>query len=183
MTSAGRPNPTMRPTRLTTLVLVVMLAALVAWRLTDLYYGSIPALTWFPSVTVLVLAVAELVLARNTSARILRKPGTTPVEPLLVARFVALAKASGLLGALYAGLHLGCGVWVFQQRELLAQARHDVPPAALGVVAGAVLVMAALLLEHACRVPKPPEDKTGAVQSSPGEGHTREGDDQRGNDR
>ncbi len=156
------PQPTLRPTRITTLVLVTLVVAFLAWWLTDVYYGDLPPLTWFPSLTVAAIALLECAAAVNTKARLDRKPGTEPVQPLVVARFVALAKASALLGAVYVGGHAGFAVWVYGHSALIDQAKRDTPVAIIGVCAGVLLAVAALWLEHACRVPKPPRDDTGA---------------------
>ena len=104
-----------------------------------------------------VLAVAEGLLAQNTGARIQRKPGTPPVEPLAVARYVALAKASSLVGAISAGFSAGLVAWLAMEPT---QAAHDdLRPAVGGLVAALVLVGAALWLERSCRIPERP-DKT-----------------------
>ena len=67
------------------------------------WYFELPALPVLPALTLLALAIVEFVLAQQTRARIERKPGRPPVEPLAVARYVVLAKASSLAGAIFAG--------------------------------------------------------------------------------
>jgi hypothetical protein len=148
------PAPTMTPTRASTLLIAFVVATAVAWVLIGRFYGDIPRLPWLPLVTVILLAVAEGVTARATRNRIERKPGTEPVEPLVVARLAALAKASSLGGALFGGLYAGVFLFVLQQRDRLAAAAGDLPVAGGGVLACGVLVAAALWLEHACRIPE-----------------------------
>lgn len=151
------PAPSMRPTRASTLLLAFVAAAAVAWLLIGRFYGDIPQLPALPLVTLVLLAVAEGVTARATRSRIERRPGTLPVEPLVVARLAALAKASSLGGALFGGLYAGVFLFVVQERDRLAAATHDLPVAGAGVVACGLLVAAALWLERACRIPERPE--------------------------
>jgi hypothetical protein len=150
----------MVPTRPGNLALWALLAGVAGWVLASRFYGDLPRLPWLPALTVAVLAVVEAVTARVTRARIDRRPGTEPVEPLVVARLAALAKASSLTGALLAGGYGGLLIWVFRQRDRLAAASGDVPTAAACVLACGLLVAAALWLENACRVPDRPDDDT-----------------------
>ncbi|NUT33434.1 MAG: DUF3180 domain-containing protein [Hamadaea sp.] len=163
------PRPSLRPTNPSTLVVAGLLAAAVAWFLISEFYGSIPALPWIPAVTLALLALFEFVLANNTRARIARKPGRPPVEPLLVARYVVLAKASSLAGAIFAGFTGGMLVWLLTERARLAAAATDLPPAIGSFLASLALIAAALWLEHACRVPKQPDDKDESDEGRTGE--------------
>ncbi|HEV2087002.1 MAG TPA: DUF3180 domain-containing protein [Cryptosporangiaceae bacterium] len=155
--SPPTPTPRLTPTRPGTLALVALLALLVGWALVKRYYGDLPSLTWFPAMTLVLLAFLETISALSTKARIDRRPDTEPVEPLVVARYAALAKASSLGGAIFGGLYGGVAFYLLTAQHLTA-ANDDLPEAIGGVVAAAVLVAAALWLEHACRVPKPPEE-------------------------
>jgi hypothetical protein len=154
----AEPTPTMHPTRPATLAGAFLGAAVVGWALTNRFYGDIPRLPWLPLVTFLLLAIAEGVTAHATRNRIARRPGTERVDPLVAARLVALAKASSLAGALFGGLYAGLAVYLLDRRDLMAAAARDLPVAAGGLFACAVLVGAALWLEWACRVPPRPGD-------------------------
>lgn len=148
-----------RPTNPSTLIVVALASGAVAWLVISSWYNDLPPLPWVPAVTLFVLALVEAVLARGTSARIARKPGRPPVQPLQVARLVVLAKASSLLGALFGGFFGGLLVWLLIERGRIAAAAKDVPEAIATVVASIALVAAALWLEHSCRVPKRPDDE------------------------
>jgi hypothetical protein len=148
----------MRPTRPSTLVVAFLGAALVAWLLVTRFYGAIPQLPWLPLFTVALLAIAEGVTAQATHRRIARRPGTAPVDPLVVARLAALAKASSLTGALLGGVYGGVTLFLLSQRHQLAAAGHDLPVAIGGLVACAALVGTGLWLEWACRIPRGPMD-------------------------
>jgi len=153
------PKPSLRPTNPATLVVAGLLSAATAWFVISTWYGNMPALPWIPALTLGLLALAELVLANNTRARIARKPGRPPVEALLVARYVVLAKASSLAGSIFAGFTGGLLVWLSMERVRLTAAANDLPPAIGAFATSLMLIAAALWLEYACRVPKQPDDK------------------------
>lgn len=150
-----RTDPSMRPTSISVLVVAALAAAAVAWLLLSALYEDWPPLPWLPVIVIAGLAVLETYLAQNTAARVQRRPGAPRVEPLAVARFAVLAKASSLAGALYAGFSAGVLAWLLL--EPTQAARADVPAAAGGVLSSMALVGAALWLERACRVPEEPD--------------------------
>lgn len=150
------PDPWLRPTNPSTLLVGGLSAAAAGWLLLSFFYGSMPPLPWLPIVTVAVLAVGEAFLAQNTRARIERRPGAPKVDPLAVARYAVLAKASSLAGAIFAGFSAGLLAWL--ALEPTQAATDDVPAAVGGVIASLVLVGAALWLERSCRVPDRPDD-------------------------
>ncbi|MFC7535432.1 DUF3180 domain-containing protein [Actinoplanes sp. GCM10030250] len=150
-----RTDPSLRPTSISVLVVAGLAAAAVGWLVLSFTYTRLPQLPWTPALVLAVLAVAEAMLAQNTSARIQRKPGALPVQPLAVARYVALAKASSLVGAIFAGFSAGLLGWLLL--EPTRAAREDVPATTGGLVAGLALIGAALWLERACRVPEQPD--------------------------
>lgn len=146
----------MRPTSISVLVVAGLAAAAVAWLLLSFFYAQWPPLPWLPLVVLAALAALEAFLAQNTAARVQRKPGAPRVEPLAVARYAVLAKASSLAGALYAGFSVGVLAWLLL--EPTQAARDDTPAAAGGVIVSLALVGAALWLERSCRVPDQPND-------------------------
>jgi hypothetical protein len=146
----------MGPTKASVLLVAGLAAAAAGWVLLSFFYARMPALPWLPTITVAALAVVEGALAQNTRARIERRPGQPRVEPLAVARYAVLAKASSLAGAIFAGFSAGLLAWL--ALEPTRAARDDVPAAIGGVIASLALVGAALWLERSCRVPERPED-------------------------
>jgi hypothetical protein len=145
----------MRPTSASVLVVAALAAAAFGWLLLSAFYERMPALPWPPIIVVAGLAIAEAALAQNTAARIQRRPGAGPVDPLAVARYAVLAKASSLAGALSGGFSAGLLAWLVL--EPTKAARDDVPAAIGGVVAALGLIAAALWLERSCRVPDEPD--------------------------
>ncbi|MFJ8581895.1 DUF3180 domain-containing protein [Micromonospora sp. NPDC093277] len=161
----------MGPTRISTLVVAGLAAAAVAWLLiSSFYYDLAPSLPWLPVVTLAALAVLEGYAAVNTRGKIEGRPGREPLNPLLVARFVVLAKASALAGAIFAGFYAGLTGWLFIERTNAAVG--DRPAGVGGVLASLALVAAALWLERACRVPEQKDDEDrepGDRESRPGQ--------------
>jgi hypothetical protein len=152
---APRSDPSLRPTSISVLVVAGLAAAAVGWLLLSFTYSTLPDLPWSPVVVLAVLAIAEGLLAQNTSARIQRKPGALPPDPLAIARYVALAKASSLVGALSAGFSAGLLGWLAMQPTQAAS--DDVPASAAGLLAALALIGAALWLERSCRIPEQPD--------------------------
>ena len=148
----------MNPTRPAILIALTVGVAMVVWGVLQLAYVSLPPLPWTAVPTLLLLALGEVVTAVNTRARIQRKPGTRPVEPLVVARFVALAKASAYAATVLAGAFGGFVIYLASSLDK-STPRQDFTVSVASAIAALVLVGAALFLEHSCRVPKGPDDE------------------------
>ncbi|WP_018654637.1 DUF3180 domain-containing protein [Actinomadura flavalba] len=148
----------MKPTRPLFLVGLVLVIALVTWVLVQAVYGALPVLPWTAVPTFLLLALGEAFTAFHTLRRIRRKPGTRPVEPLVVARMAALAKASAHAAAVFAGVFGGFVLALTGSLDMTTP-RADFFVSAASGVSALVLVGAALFLEYACRVPHDPEDE------------------------
>jgi hypothetical protein len=165
----------MRPTNPATLVVAGLVMAALSWLGISHFYGDMPfSLPLLPPATFFGLAIVEAVVAPGTKARIDRQKGAPPVDPLVVARYVVLAKASALAGAIFAGLYAGLSVWLLTERGRNAHASADLPAGLAGLVSTLALVAAALWLERSCRVPPPPPDST-----QPGSRDVRDLDERR----
>lgn len=161
-------EPALRPTEPATLVVAGLAAAATGWLLISNLYQDMPPLGWPPVIVIAGLAALEAVIAQQLWSRIHKRDGTAPaqaaragagrVEPLLVARFAVLAKASSLGGALFAGFFAGLLPWLIIESGRLAAASTDLPPAIGGLIASGLLLAAALWLERACRVPTRDEE-------------------------
>ncbi|MEV1166925.1 DUF3180 domain-containing protein [Nonomuraea sp. NPDC049784] len=148
----------MKPTHPGRLVGIVIVVALIAWGVVRPVYSDLPLMPWTAIPTVLLLAIGEGFSAWTTKARIARKPGTKPVEPLSVARLAALAKASAYAGAVFGGLFAGFALYTVQifDRET---PRSEFFVATGSFLACVALICAALYLEHACRIPKDSDEQ------------------------
>ncbi|HVE99679.1 MAG TPA: DUF3180 domain-containing protein [Mycobacteriales bacterium] len=145
----------MKPTRWRDLLGIAALTGLVSWLLVRRFYGDIPPLPYSAAVTTFLLAAAELYLAPAIRARLAGRPRTKPIMPIAVARTAALAKASSVLGALSVGCWTGALGYLLSRLDL-RHARADAVVAGVSAAVGVLLVVAALRLERACRVPPPP---------------------------
>jgi hypothetical protein len=140
------------------LVALVVVFALITWFVLQNTYSDLPTLPWTAIPTVLLLALGEGYMGWMTRARIMRKPNTTPVEPLAVARLAALAKASAHAGAIFAGIFGGLLLRVLNLLDL-PNPRTDALVGGGSFASCVLLVCAALYLEYCCRVPGDHEDE------------------------
>jgi uncharacterized protein DUF3180 len=145
------------PTRVRDLAGYAAGVTLVTWLALRQWYGDLPRLSWFVPLSLALLALAEAIAAGQLRARIRHRPGAAPVEPLVAARSLALAKASAVVGAVMTGVWAGLLCYVLPRLDFLAAADADARTGVVGVAAALLLVGAALWLEYCCRTPTPPD--------------------------
>ncbi len=148
----------MKPTRSSTLVVVAVIFALVAWLLLHPVYQRLPPLPWTAVPALLLAAALEAWTGRDLRARIAgrrRGNATKPADPLFVSRMVALAKASSLVAAAVAGAAAGFDIYLSGSLDATVP-RQDALTALVTFASAIVLVCAALFLEYCCRVPDVP---------------------------
>jgi len=156
-------TPTLRPTRAGPLAALVALFALLAYGLAETAYSSLPRLPGYAPVTLVLLATTELGMARVVRDRLLHRldrtgrPPARPLHPMQVARAAVLAKASSTAGAVLLGAYAGLLAWTLPRRDQLVVAGSDALVAGLSALAALALVVAALVLERACRAPRGPD--------------------------
>ena len=152
----------MKATRIRDLLALFVIAVVAAWLLVRVFYGSLPPIPTYAGASLYPIAAIEAIAAWMIRSRIDdHRVGDGPrqLHPITAARAVALAKASALVGAASAGVWLGILLWIFPQRSILRAAVSDSPGAVVGLVAGVLLVAAALWLEHCCRTPDDESDQ------------------------
>jgi Protein of unknown function (DUF3180) len=147
----------MRPTRPGWLILLGIVTGGVAYLITRSSYGDLPTPKVYALLSLAVLAIAELYIAVFTRSRLTGQSGTRPIDPLVVARFAALAKASSIVGALASGAYAGFLIWVARLDSPAGQ--RDTRNSAIGVGLSLALVSAALFLESVCRVHDDDDDE------------------------
>lgn len=119
-----------------------------------IFYGDLPPVPRFAGVTLGVLAVAEAIVAFTLRARINDRAGSRPpVEPLVAARAVSLAKASSIAGSVMVGAWAALLVYVFPNLGVVTAASADLWTAIIGLVCALGLIGAALWLEYCCKTP------------------------------
>jgi hypothetical protein len=178
-----------KPTRVSTLVVLTAICAVLGWLLLRALYAKLPPLPWTGVPALLIAALAEAWTGRDLKARIMGRRGSgqgmgrgsgqgagrggqgtdrglKPVAPLFVTRMVALAKATSLAAAIIAGF--AAGVDIYLSGSLSASVpRQDALTAVITFAAAVVLACAALYLENCCRVPEDPDrDQASAAASS-----------------
>lgn len=145
------------PTRIRDLIAYAAAVTLISWLAMRQWYGDLPRLRWFVPLSLVLLAIAEVLAANQLRDRIRHRPGALPVQPLVAARMLALAKASAVVGAVMVGIWAGLLVYVVPRLGQLNAAGNDTVVGAIGVVAAVALTAAALWLEYCCRTPAPPD--------------------------
>jgi hypothetical protein len=147
----------MKPTRISTLVIIAVVCAAAGWLLLRAVYAKLPPLPWTGVPALLIAAFAEAWMGRDIKARIAGRPRSKPVEPLFVSRMVALAKASSVAAAIIAGLAAGFDLYLAGSLNA-STPRQDALTAVITFVAAILLACAALYLEYCCRVPGDPAE-------------------------
>jgi hypothetical protein len=145
-----------KPTRVSTLVIIAVVCAAAGWLLLRAVYAKLPPLPWTGVPALLIAAMAEAWTGRDLRARISGRRGLKPVAPLFVSRMVALAKASSVAAAIIAGFAAGSDFYLAGSLNASVP-REDALTAVITFVAAVLLGWAALYLENSCRVPEDPD--------------------------
>jgi Protein of unknown function (DUF3180) len=156
----------MAPTRIRTLILAAIVCAIAVRLLLPMVYADIPPLPWTGVPALLILTLAEALSGRNLRARLHGQSQGRPLNPIAVARMAALAKASSLAAAIFAGLSAGFVLYVVGSLDKVAY-RSDAFVGGGTLAAAIALTVAALYLENSCRVP-PSDDEQEANASARG---------------
>jgi|KBSSwiStaDraftv2_1062776.scaffolds.fasta_scaffold13827_5 hypothetical protein len=138
----------MKKTGVGDLALPLLVIGALVYLLLHRYYGSMPQLSYFVPVPLFVLAVGELVAARRVRAVVRHDPDAKPIPAIVVARLVALGKASSLVGAGAVGASIALLARVVPDAGTVSAAAHDTRVGLLLLAGSIVLVVAGLLLER-----------------------------------
>jgi hypothetical protein len=147
------------PTRPRTLLLLVLGFGALSYLVAALAYGSLPVLPRYAPVSIVLLTVVEAGMAKVVRDRLAHRldgrgrPKGRPLHPMQVARAAVLAKASSAGGAVLLGGYGGLLAWTLPRRSMLLASERDAAVAGFSAVACLALVVAALVLERACRRP------------------------------
>jgi Protein of unknown function (DUF3180) len=139
----------MRRTNWRDLAVPFAILAVTVYVLLRFSYQSLPPLRYLVPAPLAALAVAEFVAARRVGAAVRHDPDAKPMAAIVIARCVALGKASSLVGAGVAGGALGLIVRLLPDVRTVRAASHDARVGALLLAASILLVVAGLLLERA----------------------------------
>lgn len=142
-------GPVMRRTRWTDLVVPFAVVGITTYVLLRFSYHSYLQLRYLVPVPLAALALSEFVAARRVRAAVRHEPNAKPMAALVIARCVALGKASSVVGAGVAGGAAGLIVRLLPDVRRVDAAGHDLTVGALLFGASALLVVGGLLLERA----------------------------------
>ena len=145
---SGR-GPGLQRTHWTELAVPFVVIAITVYVLLRFSYDSLPRLQFLVPVPLAALAVSELVAARRVRAAVRHDPDAKPMAAIVIARCVALGKASSLVGSGVVGASLGLLVRLLPDVTDVDAAAHDAKVGLLLLLASALLVAAGLLLERA----------------------------------
>ncbi len=152
------------------LVSIAVIAGVLTWaffRITSSRSGVVPGVAWTTPVTLALVDVAMLAVVLAFRPRLLHRPHTEPVPPLVAGRLVALALATSRAAAAVGGIYLGWAVAMIPSFSS-SFVRQRALYAVLTALAAAVLVALGLVLERACRLPSQPDDEDEASERSNG---------------
>ncbi|HEX2361351.1 MAG TPA: DUF3180 domain-containing protein [Jiangellaceae bacterium] len=131
----------------------------VGWSIAmvvDAVSGTLPPIPWILPLLLMFLAALMFVGAYAVGGWVEQRRFDRRLDALRVARLLALGKAAAMFGALVVGAYLGIGVLALGSLSVPV-GRNRAVLSALVVLAGVVVIIAALRLERAGLVP-PDED-------------------------
>lgn len=158
---AVQPDPnqvTIGPTRFRVLAVAFVVGAMVGYTivpLTEHFNATAPTIQWASVAVLAVIAVVLLTLAYSTYRTVHRERGL--IEAHRAVNFLLLAKACSLTGSFVAGGYAGFGVQFLDQLDIVLPRERAIRSFS-AAVASVAIVICALLLERACRVPSDPDD-------------------------
>ncbi|HEY7046031.1 MAG TPA: DUF3180 family protein [Jatrophihabitantaceae bacterium] len=139
----------MRRTTLGDLLVPFLILGGTAYVLLRLSYDDIPPLSIYVPVPLALLAIAELVAARRVRAAVRHDPNARPMAAIVIARCVALGKASALVAAGVAGAAAALLARVIPDAGTVRAASNDLRVGIFLLVASLLLAVAGILLERA----------------------------------
>ncbi|MGI8760988.1 MAG: DUF3180 family protein [Jatrophihabitantaceae bacterium] len=141
--------PRLRRTGPIDLAAPLVVVGVVVYLLLRVSYDTLPPLGYLVPAPLAALAVAEFVAARRVRAAVRHDPRARPMAALVIARCVALGKASSIVGAGVVGGAVALLARVAPEAGTVRVAAGDTRVGAALLAAAAFLVAAGLLLERA----------------------------------
>ncbi len=150
------PEGTLRPLSYAVVTVWAVAGLVLGWLwhpVAEQLTGTAPVISWAQPIALWLVAAVIGVTAWQTHRAV--QVRRERLEPHQAVNRLVLGRAGALVGALVAGGYAGYAVsWIGDPAELAGQ---RILRCAVAVVAGILTVIAALLLERACRVRKPPD--------------------------
>lgn len=147
-------RPSVEPTSIRSLLALFVVGGVLGFafaRITTILNGSAPVIQWTSVIVLLAAAAIVLILANSTYRALHRERRLIDVQRAF--RFLLLAKASSLVGAIVAGGYLGFAADFVNQLDVNLPEQRVIR-SVCAAIAAVVLLVGGLLLERACRIPK-----------------------------
>ncbi len=141
-------DPGMRRTTPTDLAVPFAVIGITVYVLLRFSYDSLPPLKSIVAVPLAALGMAEIVAARRVRAAVRHDPAAKPMTAIVIARCVALGKASSLVGSGVVGAAVALLLRLLPDVGSVRAAGDDALVGALLLVAALLLVGAGLVLER-----------------------------------
>lgn len=127
---------------------------IITWR----FYGSLTAVPASGGALMWCLAVVCVIIALRVRDR--KKDNRigldrSQLNPLRVAQFLVIGKASAWTGAIIGGAYIGMACYVLPMAAKLSAAADDTPTVIFAALGGVALSAAGVWLERTCEVPPP----------------------------
>ena len=151
----------MKRTSLGALIGVGVFMAAAAAILTTRFYGSMMAIPVTVSATLWLMVVVCLGLTWKVDKATDEGHGigldNSQLNPMTIAQFMLVGKASAWTGAIVGGLYAGVAVYVIPNAGTLVAASDDLAGVLASAVGGIAMSAAGLRLERHCETPPPPD--------------------------
>ena len=150
----------MQPTRTRLLIAIGVISAALGWgtvQIVAAWLGRLVPVPWLAGAALVLVAAALAYWTYQARPRLQARPGAKPMDGIVAARSAALAMAASRIGALVGGFYAGIAVGMIGSigTPSGAQTFWAATVAAVGALA---LVVAAVWLEHSCRIPLDRDD-------------------------
>jgi hypothetical protein len=141
------------------LLAIIVVVAAITYALLRAYYGSLPPLHYQVAAPVAVLAIVELVVARRVHLAVTHDPDAKLMAAIVIARCVALGKASALVAAAMVGAALALLIRVIPNASTVTAAGNDLRVGIVILGVSLLLLVAGVLLERSGLIPRTPDSE------------------------
>ena len=156
----------MTRTSISALIGTALFVAAAAAILTTRFYGSMLAIPATVSISLWAMALVCVLLTLKVRGAKEDEHGigldNSQLNPMTIAQFLLVGKASAWTGAIVGGAYAGMAVYVVPRAGELVAAAGDLAGVVASTLGGAAMCVAGVVLERHCEVP-PPTDGAQAV--------------------
>ena len=150
----------MKQTKISTLVVLAILAASVGWSFAQLwptFFGQGMPVSTGSAIAMILVFVTLLIWTLMTRARL--KPGATlnRLHPIVAARTAALAMSASRVGSLAFGFYVGV-LLANVAAEYSSAGTDRIQISAVTAIASLLTAIVAVWLERICQIKEPPAD-------------------------